>query len=131
MSTEHPDRVVLHSLSEAVAFIDREWPNMRAEVTKHGPVAYHDSMGRYIRNLFGLWYPGPLHDHMKEKWGIAHPDDMSNRLLEEWVAWLQRTNPPLPTDPSYQPPWIEPPTQAPKEAMALSKPVKTSSLVRS
>jgi hypothetical protein len=42
---------------------------------------WHHTIGRFIRNNWGLWDGGALRDWFKLK-GIQHADDMSNILLE-------------------------------------------------
>lgn len=47
-------------------------------------IRYHMTLGRHLRNHFGLWVPEkPLHEAIKATTGITHPDDMSHWLLEE------------------------------------------------
>lgn len=47
----------------------------------------HSSLGRHIRNEWGLWDDkSPLHLHLKEQ-GIPHPDDMSHAILEGYLRF--------------------------------------------
>jgi hypothetical protein len=48
-------------------------------------IALHHSLGRYIRNKWGLWEGGPLAQHMREVEGIIHPDDMSGHIIRQYV----------------------------------------------
>jgi len=50
-------------------------------------ITLHHSVGRRIRNDFGLWQESELYLRLKDK-GIEHPDDMSNYLLERLHEWL-------------------------------------------
>ncbi len=41
---------------------------------------YHDTLGRWIRNNWGLWEKGPLYNDLHKR-GLQHPDDMSGVIL--------------------------------------------------
>lgn len=49
-------------------------------------VSWHDSIGRQMRNRWGLWHGSPLAVHMKERFGLEHPDDMSHKILVEFAT---------------------------------------------
>lgn len=51
-------------------------------------VRYHMTLGRYIRNEYGLWRGGPLADCFLAR-GVDHPDNMSGILLEAYGAYLR------------------------------------------
>jgi hypothetical protein len=42
---------------------------------------FHHTVGRWIRNNWGLWSGGPLKDYLEEL-GFAHPDVMSGIILD-------------------------------------------------
>ena len=46
----------------------------------------HDSLGRWIRNEWGLWTGSELKDELMGK-GFNHPDDMSNYIIEEFIKY--------------------------------------------
>lgn len=48
---------------------------------------YHHTMGRWMRNHWGLWSGGKLKRHM-ESLGFTHPDDMSTVILESFWSSL-------------------------------------------
>ncbi len=53
--------------------------------------ALHHSLGRHLRNKWGLWRGSPLAEHLRERFGrvLLHPDDMSHAILENYArAWL-------------------------------------------
>lgn len=50
----------------------------------------HHSLGRYLRNTWGLWAGGPLARHLREDHGIVDPDNMSHHII---VAYLRRKYP--------------------------------------
>lgn len=50
-------------------------------------VAYHDGLGRWMRNNWGLWAGSRLAKHFNQL-GIFHPDDMSAVILESFWRHL-------------------------------------------
>jgi len=53
--------------------------------------AWHHSIGQQMRNRWGLWTGWPLAEHMKERFGLEHPDDMSHKILVEFASRRVRT----------------------------------------
>lgn len=53
---------------------------------------WHDNLGRWIRNNWGLWTDSDLFKWFKEK-GIDHPDDMSGIILTSF--WRRLHDKPL------------------------------------
>jgi hypothetical protein len=52
---------------------------------KNSPWSLHHTIGRRIRNAWGLWSPyTELKEDAATNYGIAHPDDITGLLLE-WV----------------------------------------------
>jgi hypothetical protein len=47
------------------------------------PFSYHDGLGRWIRNKWGLWQNSRLAGEFKNM-GITHADDMSGIILRAW-----------------------------------------------
>ena len=45
----------------------------------------HHSLGRHIRNAWGLWTDSPLAQHLKSEHGVEHPDDMSGHILTQYM----------------------------------------------
>lgn len=56
---------------------------------------YHSSLGRYIRNEWGLWSGSKLRNYF-ENLGLNHPDDMSGLILCSF--WRRVHNKPLNID---------------------------------
>jgi hypothetical protein len=56
------------------------------------PISYHDGLGRWIRNHWGLWDRGPLY-HDLERYGLHEPDDMSAVILTSF--WRRQHGRPL------------------------------------
>lgn len=53
------------------------------------PVEFHDSLGRWIRNNWGLWTgKSKLYKYL-ESLGLYHPDDMSNLIIEMFFAHIR------------------------------------------
>lgn len=48
-------------------------------------VSWHSTIGRQMRNRWSLWGESPLYLHMKERFGLEHPDDMSHKILVEFA----------------------------------------------
>ena len=59
----------------------------RGYLLENGAISMHDSMGRWIRNEWGLWTDSELKNELKKK-GFEHPDDMSNHIIEEFIKYL-------------------------------------------
>lgn len=54
---------------------------------KEDMIIYHDSLGRYLRNTWGLWSKSYFYKYML-KFGYTHPDEMSHYILETF--WNKR-----------------------------------------
>jgi len=53
------------------------------QASKDDLIMLHHSLGRWIRNNWGLWEEGELFHHMKSL-GFIHPDDMSQSIIVEY-----------------------------------------------
>lgn len=51
-------------------------------------IEFHQGVGRWIRNKWGLWSGGPLYDHFKTL-GLWHADDMSGVILTSFCRHLK------------------------------------------
>lgn len=60
--------------------------------TKNAAIMVHHSLGRWIRNNWGLWAdePNELKSYFINK-GVTHPDDMSGEILDAYVEYLKST----------------------------------------
>lgn len=47
-------------------------------------IELHHSLGRHLRNEWGLWHGSPLANHLREDHSVEHPDDMSHFILVEF-----------------------------------------------
>ena len=56
-------------------------------------LSVHHSLGRWIRNNWGLWNEedNELKANLK-KLGYEHPDDMSNYIIEQYLKHLKNTH---------------------------------------
>lgn len=63
---------------EDKAFLDN------AKDFEEAAVQLHHSLGRFLRNSWGLWKGSRLNDHLFATQGIEHPDDMSHYLIVEY-----------------------------------------------
>ena len=68
------------TLAKVVSKEDRDY------LLENGAISVHDSMGRWIRNEWGLWTGSELKNELKKK-GFEHPDDMSNYIIEEFIVY--------------------------------------------
>jgi len=83
--------IIPTTLEEAFTALDRmlsiEDRNylQKAEDPESAAVSLHHSLGRHLRNKWGLWGEGsPLKRCLREDHGITHPDDMSGFILREY-----------------------------------------------
>ena len=68
------------TLAKIVSKEDRDY------LLKNGAISMHDSLGRWIRNEWGLWTDSELKNELEKK-GFEHPDDMSNYIIEEFIKY--------------------------------------------
>lgn len=88
------------NLSEAMEELDRHFPENEKEFIMSNPesrmIEYHSTVGRWIRNNWGLW----AREGELQKWfiskGINHPDDMSGIILTSY--WRYKNQKPLVLD---------------------------------
>jgi thymidylate synthase (FAD) len=62
----------------------------KAALRAKGYLPFHQTLGRWVRNAWGLWSGGPLKDHLTAA-GLTHADDMSSVVLGALVARLRGT----------------------------------------
>ena len=68
------------TLAKVVSKEDRDY------LLENGAISMHDSLGRWIRNEWGLWTDSELKNELQKK-GFEHPDDMSNYIIEEFIKY--------------------------------------------
>lgn len=72
----------ISTLEKILSDEDREY------LLKNGAISMHHSLGRWIRNEWGLWTGSELKDElMNMNKGLNHPDDMSNYIIEEFIKY--------------------------------------------
>ena len=70
------------TLAKIVSEEDRDY------LLENGAISMHHSLGRWIRNEWGLWTGSELKDEMMNmNKGLNHPDDMSNYIIEEFIKY--------------------------------------------
>lgn len=70
------------TLAKIISKEDRDY------LLENGAISMHDSLGRWIRNEWGLWTGSELKDElMNMNKGLNHPDDMSNYIIEEFIKY--------------------------------------------
>jgi len=58
-------------------------------ILEHGSISVHHTLGRRIRNEWGLWDNSALKQVMLDK-GIEHPDDMSDYIINCFIEHLKK-----------------------------------------
>ena len=77
------------NLEQAIEELDKELPEDSKEyLLEHGALSVHNSLGRWIRNTWGLWEDNSELKHNMVKLGFSHPDDISNFIIEEYITAL-------------------------------------------
>lgn len=51
----------------------------------------HHSLGRYLRNEWGLWRDSALAQHMRGTHNTSHPDDMTHVIIVAFCRQMVRT----------------------------------------
>ena len=80
-----------NNLLEAIQELDKSLSQDDKEyLLENGSLSVHHSLGRWIRNNWGLWdeEDNKLKVNLK-KLGFDHPDDMSNYIIELYIEYLK------------------------------------------
>ena len=80
-----------NNLLQAIEYLDKELTKQDKEyLLENGALSVHHSLGRWIRNNWGLWNEedNKLKVNLK-KLGLEHPDDMSNYIIEQYIEHLK------------------------------------------
>lgn len=81
------------NLKESIKELDKELPEYDKEyLLKYGALSVHHSLGRWIRNAWGLWENNSELKNNMVKLGFIHPDDISNFIIEEYIKHLKMQN---------------------------------------
>lgn len=87
-SEKESDIPVPKTVDEAISTLEKILSDEDREyLLKNGAISMHDSLGRWIRNEWGLWTGSELKNELEKK-GLEHPDDMSNYIIEEFIKYL-------------------------------------------
>lgn len=85
-------RIIPKTLEEAIIELDKELSSDdKSFLLENGSLSVHHSLGRWIRNNWGLW-GDPESSELKKsllEQGLEHPDDMSNYIIEEYITHLK------------------------------------------
>lgn len=84
----------INNINEAIKYLDKELNQEDKDyLLDNGSLSVHHSLGRWIRNNFGLWREEdtPLKSELKEL-GYEHPDDMSNFIIEKYIEYIKNGN---------------------------------------
>ena len=70
------------TLEEAATVLYNDLDDEEKDTIKFSPSdAFHHTVGRDIRNEWGLWSGSTLREHFKTVYGLGHADDMSGLIL--------------------------------------------------
>ena len=79
------------ALDDLLCQEDRDYIQKAADPDKVA-IRLHHTLGRHIRNEFGLWQNSELVKLIVREHGITHPDDMSHFILVEYARqWIPTT----------------------------------------
>ena len=82
--------VIPKTVEEAIEFLDGHLKEDDKEfLIEKGAIAAHSTLGRWIRNNWGLWKSSELKGLLMEK-GFSEPDEMSNYIIEEYIKHLKK-----------------------------------------
>ena len=86
--------IIPNNLGQAILKLDKSLSQDDKEyLLENGALSVHHSLGRWIRNNWGLWNEedNELKANLK-KLGYEHPDDMSNYIIEQYIEHLKNTH---------------------------------------
>lgn len=86
---EESDIPVPKTVDEAISTLEKILSDEDREyLLENGAISMHNSLGRWIRNEWGLWTDSELKNElMNMNKGLNHPDDMSNYIIEEFIKY--------------------------------------------
>lgn len=86
-SEKGSDVPIPKTVDEAISTLEKILSDEdRDYLLENGAISMHNSLGRWIRNEWGLWTDSELKNELKKK-GFEHPDDMSNYIIEEFIKY--------------------------------------------
>ena len=81
------------NLKEAIVKLDNDLSEEDKQfLLENGALSVHHTLGRWIRNNWGLWDEQSELKLNMTKLGNIHPDDMSNFIIEEYIKHLKEQN---------------------------------------
>ena len=81
------------NLIEAIKILDEQlFKEDKEYLLEHNALSVHHSLGRWIRNNFGLWEDDSQFKQEISKLGYTHPDEISNYIIEEYIKYLKTKN---------------------------------------
>ena len=82
----------VHTMEDVFRVLDENLDEESKEyLLKSGALHCHHTIGRWIRNEFGLWGgKSSLYRLLSEEKGLLHPDTMSQYVLEEYLKYLRK-----------------------------------------
>ena len=80
----------INELDKIISDEDKEY--LLTDNVSHTSLLVHHSLGRWIRNNWGLWEDKSELKLNMIKLGFIHPDDMSNYIIEQFIEYLKNGN---------------------------------------
>ena len=81
------------NLKEAIVKLDNDLSEEDKQfLLENGALSVHHTLGRWIRNNWGLWDEQSELKLNMAKLGNIHPADMSNFIIEEYIKHLKEQN---------------------------------------
>ena len=78
------------NLTNAIDILNQEISeNDKRYILENGSLSVHHTLGRWIRNNWGLWGNSELKQNIIKFTGFTHPDDMSNYIIEQFIKYLK------------------------------------------
>ncbi len=78
------------NLKEAINELDNILSNEdKNYLLENSAISVHHTLGRWIRNEWGLWDDSELKRNL-ESLDFIHPDDMSNFIIKEYIKYLKQ-----------------------------------------
>ena len=82
-----------NNLNEAIKALDEELVEEDKQyILENGAISVHHSLGRWIRNNWGLWTSSELKNEIRRETGLFDADDISNYIIKKYIKHLKDVN---------------------------------------
>jgi len=85
--------IIPETLEEAIIELNKILKEEDKEyIVENGSISVHHSLGRWIRNNWGLWGDNvELKSNLREL-GCYYPDDMSDYIIKQYIEYYKNDN---------------------------------------